>query len=96
LPKATAALALSGVKSAAELASVAAAIGLVQNLAALRALVAEGIQQGHMRMQARALAIAVGAAGTEIDTVAQALSGEKMDQAKALSLLEQLRGQSIT
>ncbi|WP_430609628.1 hydroxymethylglutaryl-CoA reductase, degradative [Enterococcus sp. DIV0876] len=94
LPKAAAALTLTGVQSASELAALAAGVGLVQNLAALRALVAEGIQQGHMRMQARALAIAVGANGPEIEAVAQALAGEKMDQAKAEQLLVQIRAQS--
>lgn len=45
LPKAQAALALTGVETASELASLAASVGLVQNLVALRALVSEGIQQ---------------------------------------------------
>ncbi|MGQ0771687.1 MAG: hydroxymethylglutaryl-CoA reductase, degradative [Nitrososphaerota archaeon] len=42
-----------GVESASELACVIAATGLAQNFSALRALVSEGIQKGHMRLHAR-------------------------------------------
>jgi len=42
-----------GVKSAQELARVIASVGLAQNLAALRALVSEGIQKGHMELHNR-------------------------------------------
>ena len=48
------ALSISGVRSAAELSMVAAAVGLATNLAALRALVTEGIQRGHMTLHHRA------------------------------------------
>jgi hydroxymethylglutaryl-CoA reductase len=50
------ALAMLGVRSAGELATVAAAAGLATNLAALRALATEGIQRGHMELHARAVA----------------------------------------
>lgn len=60
-PGARAALKILGVGSARELAQVAAAVGLAQNLAALRALATEGIQRGHMRMHARQIALAAGA-----------------------------------
>jgi hydroxymethylglutaryl-CoA reductase len=52
-PGVRAALKLAGVAHARELAETAAAAGLAQNLAALRALAAEGIQRGHMRLHAR-------------------------------------------
>jgi hydroxymethylglutaryl-CoA reductase len=52
-PQARVALKVLGVSSARELAQVAAAVGLAQNLAALRALAMEGIQRGHMRLHAR-------------------------------------------
>lgn len=42
-----------GVTSAADLEEVLAAVGLLQNLAALKAIVTEGIQRGHMRLHAR-------------------------------------------
>lgn len=53
-PVARLALKILGVRSAQELAEVAAAVGLAQNVAALRALVTEGIQAGHMRLHRRA------------------------------------------
>lgn len=57
-PTAQVALKILGVKSARELAEVIAAVGLAQNLAALRALATEGIQRGHMRLHARQQTIA--------------------------------------
>jgi len=52
-PTARRCLDLLGVETAAELAGIAASVGLAQNLAALAALAAEGIQAGHMRLHAR-------------------------------------------
>jgi len=69
-PLAKACLALMGVDSARELAQVIAAVGLAQNLAALRALASEGIQRGHMSLHARQIAIAAGAEGEQIDRIA--------------------------
>jgi hydroxymethylglutaryl-CoA reductase len=46
------------VQSAQELAEVAVAVGLAQNMAALRALATEGIQRGHMALHARNIALA--------------------------------------
>lgn len=70
---------------------VLAALGLVQNLAALRALVGPGIQAGHMALQAGALAIAAGASGAEVDQLTKLLQdGEKTLQ-NAKRLLSQLR-----
>ena len=54
------ALKLLGVQTGRELAEVMAAVGLAQNLAALRALATEGIQRGHMRLHARQCALTVG------------------------------------
>ena len=51
---------------AQELSSIMAAVGLAQNLGALRALATEGIQKGHMRMHARNVAVQAGAKGHEI------------------------------
>ena len=58
---------------AAELSQVICAVGLCQNLGALRALASEGIQRGHMGLHARNLAVQVGATGKEIDIVAEKL-----------------------
>lgn len=80
--------------SAQELAFVASAVGLAQNLAALRALVSEGIQRGHMELQARSLAMSIGAKADEIDQVAERLSRDEMNQAKAQAYLQEIRQQS--
>jgi hydroxymethylglutaryl-CoA reductase len=69
-PAARLALRILGVTTADDLALVAASIGLASNLAALRALATEGIQRGHMSLHARSVAIAAGASGTEVETVA--------------------------
>jgi hydroxymethylglutaryl-CoA reductase len=64
------ALRIAGVESAVDMARLVAAVGLCQNLGALRALAAEGIQRGHMRLHARNVACEAGAVGDEIDRVA--------------------------
>jgi len=90
-PVAKANLKILGVKSAIELAEVMASVGLAQNLAALRALAAEGIQRGHMKLHARNIAVTVGAKGEQIDIIAQRMVEERrirMDRAK--ELLEEL------
>ncbi|MCT4417748.1 hydroxymethylglutaryl-CoA reductase, degradative [Lactococcus cremoris] len=92
LPKAQAAMEILGISDAKELAKVIAAVGLAQNLAALRALVSEGIQQGHMSLQARSLALSVGAQADEITILSQQLRKEKvMNQEVAQNLLKNLR-----
>ncbi|MEM1578337.1 MAG: hydroxymethylglutaryl-CoA reductase, degradative [Archaeoglobaceae archaeon] len=70
-PLAKICLKILGVKSSEELARVAAALGLAQNFAALRALATEGIQRGHMELHARNIAIMAGAVGEEVDLVAE-------------------------
>ncbi|RBO51631.1 hydroxymethylglutaryl-CoA reductase, degradative [Rhodovulum sp. BSW8] len=72
-PAAQAALRLMRIGSAQELAEVTAAVGLAQNMAALRALATEGIQRGHMTLHARNIAITAGATGGDIDRVAKAI-----------------------
>ncbi len=67
------ALKILGVSSSEEFANVVAAVGLAQNLAALRALVSEGIQKGHMSLHARNIAMTAGAEGEEIESVAKKL-----------------------
>jgi len=72
-PGAQAALKVLGVATARELAEVMAAVGLAQNLGALRALATEGIQRGHMALHARQVAIAAGARGDQVAAVAARL-----------------------
>jgi hydroxymethylglutaryl-CoA reductase len=73
-PTARLALRITGVTSSAELAEIAAAVGLASNLAALRALATEGIQRGHMSLHARAVAAAAGANAEEVERVATAIA----------------------
>lgn len=90
-PGAQAALKLMGVTTAAELAEIIVAVGLAQNLAALRALATEGIQRGHMTLHARQVAIAAGAEGNMIDRVADRLVQEKNVQVnRAQEILSEL------
>jgi hydroxymethylglutaryl-CoA reductase len=94
-PRVRAALAMMRIESARELGEIAAAVGLAQNLAALRALASEGIQHGHMRMHARNVAAEVGARPDEIEAIARAMAEKgqiKRDVAKAL--LDELRASS--
>ncbi len=75
-PAAQVALKILGVQSARALSEVMAAVGLAQNLAAIRALATEGIQRGHMSLHARQVAIAAGAQGIEVDRIAAQLVRE--------------------
>jgi hydroxymethylglutaryl-CoA reductase len=86
-PVAKIAVKILGVKTANEFAEVLAAVGLAQNLAALRALVHEGIQRGHMSLHARNIAVAAGARDELIDLVAERMVEERkirVDRAKEL------------
>ena len=76
-PMARLALKILNIQSAQELAEVAVAVGLAQNMAALRALATEGIQRGHMALHARNIALAAGAADNEIDWVVQQMVAAK-------------------
>jgi hydroxymethylglutaryl-CoA reductase len=76
-PMARLALKILNVKSAEELSQVAAALGLAQNVAALRALVSEGIQKGHMALHSRNIAKLAGIPEDLIDKVARKLVEDK-------------------
>jgi len=76
-PAAGVAIRLMGVKTASELAEIIVAVGLAQNMAALRALATEGIQRGHMTLHARQVAIAAGASGDMIEKLAAQMVAEK-------------------
>ena len=86
-PGAKACLELLGVTSSQELAEIVIAVGLAQNLAALRALATEGIQHGHMTLHARQIAIAAGAEGSMVDRIAKKMVAEdsvRLDRAQEL------------
>lgn len=88
-PTAQLALQMLDVRSGSELAEVIAAVGLVQNLAALRALATEGIQKGHMSLHARQVALTAGAEGKDVGRLAQHLvDKDRIDVDYARSVLE--------
>ena len=93
-PTAQLALAILGKPNARELAQIIAAVGLAQNFAALRALVTAGIQKGHMALQARSLALQVGASLEEVPALVKALrQAPAMNRTLAEQVLAQLRSQ---
>jgi hydroxymethylglutaryl-CoA reductase len=86
-PVAKIALKILGVKTAREFEEVLAAVGLAQNLAALRALAHEGIQRGHMSLHARNVAMAAGATGGLVELLVEKMVEERkirLDRAKEL------------
>jgi hydroxymethylglutaryl-CoA reductase len=86
-PIAKIAVKILGVKTANEFGEVCAAVGLAQNLGALRALVSEGIQRGHMSLHARNIAVAAGVPENMLDKVVERMVKERMirmDRAKEL------------
>jgi len=88
-PMAKICLKILGVKTARELGEVMASVGLAQNMAALRALAAEGIQKGHMSLHARNIAAMAGAQGDLIDLVADKMVAERkirLDRAREILL----------
>jgi hydroxymethylglutaryl-CoA reductase len=90
-PIARIAMKILNVKSANEFGEVLAAVGLAQNLAALRALSNEGIQRGHMSLHARNIAVTAGAKDDMVDRVAERMVKERkvrVDRAK--EILEEL------
>lgn len=92
-PVAQTALKILGVETAQELAEITVAVGLAQNMAALRALATEGIQRGHMALHARNIAIVAGAVGNEIEIVAGKLAeAHDVRTDRARELIEELRG----
>ncbi|MCL1970254.1 MAG: hydroxymethylglutaryl-CoA reductase, degradative [Candidatus Bathyarchaeota archaeon] len=79
------------VKTSNEFAEILAAVGLAQNLAALRALSSEGIQRGHMSLHARNIAVAAGAPTELVETIAERMTKEKAINAnRAKDILDEL------
>ena len=75
-PTARAAMKILGQPDARTLAEIMVAVGLAQNFAAMRALATEGIQQGHMRLHARQVALAAGAHAAQVQQIADQLVAE--------------------
>jgi hydroxymethylglutaryl-CoA reductase len=94
-PLARLALKIMDLQSAQQLGEIAAAVGLAQNLGALRALATEGIQRGHMALHARNIALVAGATGDEVDAVARQLAAEHdVRTDRALEMLAALRARA--
>jgi hydroxymethylglutaryl-CoA reductase len=86
-PGARVTLKILGAQTARELSEVMAAVGLAQNLGALRALATEGIQRGHMTLHARQIALAAGASGDQVQALADRLVREgaiRLDRAQEI------------
>jgi hydroxymethylglutaryl-CoA reductase len=91
-PTAKVALKILDVSTAEELARVMAAVGLGQNLAAIKALATTGIQKGHMRLHARQVAMAAGAFDGQVERIAGLLVAEKdirVERARELLVQEE-------
>lgn len=83
---------LLGNPDAKTLARIIVSVGLAQNFAALKALVSTGIQHGHMKLQAKSLALLAGASPSEVAPVVQALLEDKpFNLEKAQAVLEKIR-----
>jgi hydroxymethylglutaryl-CoA reductase len=92
-PMAQVARKILGVQKAVDLANVMCAVGLAQNLGALRALTQEGIQQGHMRLHARNLVVMAGASGDMINkAVAVLIESGEIRFPKAQEIVKKLQG----
>lgn len=91
-PVAQVAMKVLNVGTARELSEVMAAVGLAQNLAALRALATEGIQRGHMSLHARQVAVAAGATGIDVDRISAQLVSEgqiRVERARELLVVSE-------
>ena len=83
---------LLGNPSAKELAQIIVSMGLSQNFAALKALVSTGIQQGHMKLQVKSLALLAGASESEVAPLVEQLIADKtFNLETAQRYLENLR-----
>lgn len=88
--------AIAHVTDVSELMKVIAAVGLAQNLAALKALVTDGIQKGHMSLQLKSLAMANGTKPAELGFIVGELRKLAQPDAEDVKqLLVQLRKQDF-
>lgn len=91
-PLAQLSIQMLNIESASELGEVIAAVGLAQNMAAMRALATEGIQRGHMALHARNIAVVAGASADEVDVIVEKMVAEHdVRNDRALELLRELR-----
>lgn len=98
-PSAKMAMKMLGVQNAGELSRVAAAVGLVQNLGALRALTTVGIIEGHMKLHIKNLTLGAGATDMEMPFVVKKLEEilalkKRISLSNAIDVLKELRNQA--
>lgn len=91
-------LEMLGVEKASDLSRIIAAVGLVQNLGALKALTTEGIIEGHMKLHIKNLTLGAGAVDKEIPIVQKKLEEilairKRISLSNAIEILKELRGQ---
>lgn len=89
-------LRLLGTPSASELSRIIAAVGLVQNLGALRALTTVGIIEGHMKLHIKNLSIGAGASEGEMPAVVKRLEEvlarkKRISLSNAVEILQEIR-----
>ena len=91
-PNVAAAFSILKNPNAIKLAKIIVSVGLAQNLAAIKALVTTGIQKGHMKLQARSLALFAGAENEEVDIVVEKLlETNRINSENAKKILEKIR-----
>lgn len=100
-PTAKMCLSMLNVESAEQLSRICAAVGLVQNLGALRALTTVGIIEGHMKLHIKNLTIGAGASDKEIPIVQRRLEEilslhKRISLSHAIEVLRELRAQPKT
>ncbi len=95
-PTARVAMKILGNPDARRLSEIIAAVGLAQNLAAIRALATEGIQRGHMRQAARQLAMTAGAKPEQVILIVERMIEENnIRQERANEIVAELRAESV-
>lgn len=86
------AMKILNVKTAGEFGTVLAAVGLAQNFAALNALSSVGIQQGHMGLHAKNIALQAGAKHDEIELIVEKMRAAKqMTKEYAHKIIQEIR-----
>jgi hydroxymethylglutaryl-CoA reductase len=95
-PTAQLCLRMLGIASASELSRVAAAVGLVQNLGALKALTTVGIIEGHMKLHIKNLTLGAGASEREVPLVQKRLEEillmtKRISLSNAVEVLREIR-----
>ena len=98
-PSAKMSMKMLGVGSANELSKIMAAVGLVQNLGALRALTTVGIIEGHMKLHIKNLSLGAGATEVEMPFVINKLEEilalrKRISLSNAVEVLQDLRKQA--